>query len=198
MPLPAPVPREPLHLRRISYEGFRRADGRFDIEAHLIDTKDHPFVLATGVRQPEEPVHDMWVRVTIDAEFHVHDIEAATDAMPYPGHCNRITPAYKQLIGCNLVRGFRKAIAERLGGIQGCTHLSELLAYLPTAAIQTFAGLRKETEGWGDRKPFQLDACHALATDGEAVRLYYPRWYRARLRETQVNETLGQNAGQSS
>ena len=31
--------------------------------------------------------------------------------------------------------------------------------------------------GGEHKKPFQLDKCHALACDGEAVRLYYPMWY---------------------
>jgi hypothetical protein len=177
MPLSPPAPRERLHLRRVTYEGYRRGDGLFDIEARLVDTKDHPYPLATGDRTPDQPVHQMLVRVTIDTGFNVVEIEASTEDMPYPGHCNTITPAYRKLIGANLMRGFRKAIAEHMGGVAGCTHISELLGYLPTAAVQTFAGLRRETEQWGDRKPFQLDACHALRTDGEAVRLYYPKWY---------------------
>ena len=177
MPLTPPVERERLHLRRVTYEGFRRADGLFDIEGRLLDTKDHRYPLATGDRTPDQPVHQMWVRVTVDREFNVVDLEASTDDMPYPGHCNTIGPAYRALVGANLLRGFRKAIAEHLGGVRGCTHISELLGALPTAAVQTFAGLKRETEDWGERKPFQLDACHALATDGEAVRLYYPRWY---------------------
>ena len=54
--------------------------------------------------------------------------------------------------------------------------MTELLGYLPTAAVQTFAGLRREDEG--DGKPFQLDRCHALETTTETVRRYYPKWYR--------------------
>ncbi|MCS6996700.1 MAG: DUF2889 domain-containing protein [Casimicrobiaceae bacterium] len=177
MPLSAPTARERLHLRRITYEGYRRADDLFDIEARLIDTKDHPYRLATGERAPHQPVHEMLVRVTIDRDFNVVAIEASTEAMPYPGECDKITPAYGKLVGANLLRGFRKTVAERLGGVLGCTHLSELLAFLPTAAVQTFAGLRPETEGWGERKPFQLDGCHALSTEGELVRRYYPKWY---------------------
>jgi hypothetical protein len=177
MPLPTPATRERLHLRRVSYEGFRREDGLFDIDAKLIDTKDHAYPLATGTRTPDEPVHVMNIRVTIDSRFEVRDIEAATDEMPYPGQCNRITPDYKKLIGTNLMRGFRKSIAEQLGGVKGCTHLSELLSFLPTAAVQTFAGLKRETDGWAGKKPFQLDACHALDTRGEAVKNYYPKWY---------------------
>jgi hypothetical protein len=180
MPLTTPVARERLHLRRLSYEGFRRDDGLFDIDAKLVDTKDHVYPLAAGTRTPDEPVHLMHVRVTINARFDVLEIDAATDEMPYPGHCNRITPEYKKLTGANLLRGFRKSIAAQLGGVKGCTHLSELLSFLPTAAVQTFAGLKRETEGWADKKPSQLDACHALDTRGEAVKTFYPKWYTGR------------------
>jgi hypothetical protein len=184
MPLSSPLQRERLHLRQVSYEGFRRADGLFDIDAHLCDTKDRDYPLAMGTRSKDIPVHEMHIRVTIDRKFNVIDIEATTDEMPYPGHCNTIAPDYKKLIGANLLKGFRKSIAEQLGGVKGCTHLSELLSYLPTAAVQTFAGLQRETEGWGDKKPFQLDACHALDTRGEAARLYYPKWYAGQELET--------------
>ena len=177
MPLSPPATRERLHLRRVSYEGFRRDDGLIDIEAHITDTKDRDYKLAMGTRSKDIPVHQMWARVTIDRSFAVINIEAATDDMPYPGQCNRITPEYKKLIGANLLKGFRKAIAEHMGGIKGCTHLSELLGYLPTAAVQTFAGIRNETESHDGKKPFQLDSCHALATTSETVRVYYPKWY---------------------
>ena len=32
-------PRKPLHTRRITYEGFLREDGLFEMEAELVDTK---------------------------------------------------------------------------------------------------------------------------------------------------------------
>ena len=60
----------------MTYDGFRRDDGLFDIEAHLVDAKDHDYELLTGVRPAREAVHDMWVRVTIDREFVIHAIEA--------------------------------------------------------------------------------------------------------------------------
>ena len=65
---------------------------------------------------------------------------------------------------------------EQLGGVHGCSHLTELVGLLPTVAVQTFAGLRREIEGV--EKPFQLDRCHALETRGDTVRRYYPKWYR--------------------
>ena len=180
MPLATPtVTRERLHRRTVTYDGFRRDDGLFDIEAHIVDAKDHDYELLTGVRPAREAVHDMWVRVTIDRRFVIHAIEAITDGMPYPGACNRIGPAYQKLVGANLVKGFRKHLHDVVGGVQGCTHLTEMLSFLPTAAVQTFAGLVREDEG--DGKPFQLDHCHALETTTDTVREYYPKWYRGQV-----------------
>ena len=177
MPLSTPsVSRQRLHQRRITFEGFRRDDGLFDIDAHLVDAKDHDFELLTGVRPAREAVHDMWARVTIDTSFVIHAIEVRTDGMPYPDACDRIEPSYSKLVGANLVQGFRKRLHDDMGGTRGCTHVTELLGSLPTAAVQTFAGLRREDEG--ENKPFQLDRCHALETTTENVRRYYPKWYR--------------------
>ena len=59
------------------------------------------------------------------------------------------------------MQGFRQRLYEVMGGVHGCTHLTELIAFLPTAALQTFAGLRREIEPHEER-PYQLDRCHAL------------------------------------
>ena len=180
MPLPvSEIEREHTHTRRVRFEGYKRADGLWDIEAHLTDVKNHDYHLMTGVRRAGQPIHEMWIRLTIDRAFNVVDAVAASDSVPYPGGCEAIAPAYRKLVGLNLARGFRKAARERLGGVLGCTHLTEMLAGMPTAAIQTFAGEMKESRDDGT-KPFQLDQCHALETTGETVRKWYPKWYRGK------------------
>ena len=95
------------------------------------------------------------------------------------GGCDAVGPAYQKLIGLNLVKKFRDGVKERLGGVQGCTHITEMLAGLPTAAIQSFAGEMREERPPG-RKPFQLDHCHAMDTGGETVKKWYPEWYAAK------------------
>jgi DUF2889 family protein len=176
MPLPAAVSRKRLHTRRVAYEGFRRDDGLFDIEGHLTDVKDHDYALLTGVRPAGVPVHDMWARITVGTDYIIRTIEVRTDGMPYET-CDRIEPAYGKLVGASLLHGFRKTLSETMGGVRGCSHVTELLMHAPTAAIQMFAGLRREIEP-GEGKPFQLDRCHALETTTDAVRRYYPQWYR--------------------
>jgi hypothetical protein len=184
MPLSHSISRRALkHTRAIYVEAFARDDGLWDIDAHITDVKTRDATLASGVRPAGVPLHDLWLRLTIDSKLIVVDAEAVSDAVPYPGYCDTIGQAYKKLIGLSLLNGFRRGVLERLSGIAGCTHLSELAQILPTVAIQAFAGDVIDTREDASpdeqsHKPFQLDRCHALRTDGAAVAKYYPRWVR--------------------
>lgn len=186
MPLPPGVPsRNRIHVRSIVVEGWKRDDGLWDFEARLADVKDHDYSLASGVRPKGEPVHEMRVRLTVDRDFNIIEAAASSDAVPYPDGCEHIAPAYAKLAGLNLVRGFRKTVAGMFEGVRGCSHMTELLLALPAAAIQTFASEMRDTEGHDPLvKPFQLDRCHALDTNSETVRRYYPRWHGNRAKQT--------------
>lgn len=176
MPLPEPKrAREPLHRRSIEIRGYKRDDGLFEVEGRLVDTKDFDFKLAAGVRPAGEAIHEMWLRITVDRNLVIVDAEAATDAMPYEGDCDTIVPAYRKLIGLAIRPGYGQKVKELFGGVRGCTHITELAGSLATAAFQTLAGQRLQAP---DRKPFQLDKCHALESTQPAVAKYYPRWYR--------------------
>lgn len=176
MPLPEPSAARTLsHTRAVRFEGYRRDDGLWDIEGHLTDHANRDVKLASGIRPKGEAIHDMRIRLTVNEDLRIVEAAACSDIHPYPGYCDRITPDYKRLVGLTLARGFRKHVQELFGGIQGCTHLTEMLGQFPTAAIQTLAGEKRDNDD-ARGKPFQLDRCHALDTRGEAVALYYPRW----------------------
>jgi Protein of unknown function (DUF2889) len=66
MPLPSPSPRQPLHTRQVECRRFRRNDGLWDIEGHVVDTKpyDIPGKYVRAIKA-NQPVHDMWVRLTV-------------------------------------------------------------------------------------------------------------------------------------
>ncbi|MBC7499055.1 MAG: DUF2889 domain-containing protein [Herminiimonas sp.] len=182
MPLSPPVSRRALkHTRAIQIEAFARDDGLWDIDARITDVKTRDAKLASGIRPAGSPMHDLWLRLTIDTHLTIVDAEAVSDAVPYPGFCDTIGSSYKQLVGLNLLQGFRHELKARLAGTSGCTHLTELAQILPTAAVQAFAGEVLDTRDGASAdeqgtKPFQLDRCHALRTDGAAVAQYYPRW----------------------
>ncbi len=179
-----PPNRQLKHTRAIVVQAYARDDGLWDLEAQLTDTKTRDLALASGVRPAGLPVHDMHLRVTIDRSLNVVEAHAESRSVPYPGECETIAPDYGKLVGLNLMQGFRHALRERLGGAAGCTHMSELAAVLPTAAVQAFAG---EVSPWrksestdpseARKKPFMIDRCHALKADGAVVLRYYPEWY---------------------
>ena len=183
MPLSPSVPRRALrHTRAINVQAFARDDGLWDIDAHISDIKTRDVTLASGVRAAGTPLHDLFLRITINRAFVIVDAEAASDAVPYHGFCDTIGPAYKGLIGLCLMQGFRLGVNERLAGVLGCTHLTELALILPTAALQAYANdvINTRDAANGDdllpEKPYQLDRCHALRSDGAAVARFYPRW----------------------
>ena len=193
MPLSPPVSRQLRHRRAIRMEAFEREDGLWDIEACLTDEKPRDVKLAAGVRPQGLPIHELWLRITIDRTFTIVDAEAASEWAPYASLCAASNAAYRALIGLNLVQNFRRESSRLLAGTTGCTHITELCAVLPTAAIQAFAGEVWNTEKGGapgkpagssadkeadsGKPPFQLGRCNALRFDGEAVRQYYPRWF---------------------
>ncbi|MDN3918938.1 DUF2889 domain-containing protein [Roseateles violae] len=169
-----------LHRRILDVQVYARDDGLFDVEAELVDTKARDLMLAGELRKAGEPVHDMLLRLVVDAQLNIRQAGSQTRWMPYPGSCDEHGDAYARLVGLNLMKGFRLGVKERLGGVKGCTHLTELCQVLPTAVIQAFAGIVIDTrEGDGSgQPPFQLDRCHALRSDGPVVQTHYPRWYR--------------------
>lgn len=182
--------RQLIHTRQINTQIFRRDDGLWDIEASLLDTKGKDFHLASGVKEKGEPIHHMVLTVTIDTHFNVLAANAKSISVPYPGHCDTIETEYSKLVGLNLLSGFRKAIKELFEGVKGCSHISELCTVIPTVAIQGFAGevfQLGEREGENHQEmPFQLNRCHALRTDGPAVKKYYKTWFGQEVRPTDL------------
>ena len=178
MPLPpASAERTRMHLRRVKFDGYKRVDGLWDIEARIVDTKDQDYPLSSGLRRAGEAVHDMSVRITIDGKFTILDAVTCTDAAPYMGYCDSVPPDYSRIVGLNLFHGFLKAVKDLFGGTRGCAHVTELLMFLPTAALQTFASEVVDNHD-SEHKPYHVDRCHALSSHSETVRRYYPRWYR--------------------
>lgn len=149
MPLPSPVPREHLHTRTVTCQGFLRQDGLWDIEGRIVDVKTYAFENEwRGRVETGTPVHEMWIRLTIDDRMEIKDVAAATDHSPFQ-ICPDILPNFQRLIGVKIGHGFTREVRARLGGPQGCTHIVEMLQQVATVAFQTTVSerarsLRKE------------------------------------------------------
>ena len=181
MPLPTAAPERQLkHRRSLDVQIYSRGKGLWEVDARISDVRTRETRMVTGLRAAGSPIHDMLVRLVVDEQFNVIEAGAETSAMPYPGECDAYGDAYSALVGLNLMRGFRHAVKERLGGVRGCTHITELVQVLPTAVVQAFADEVIDTRGDSadSPQPFQIDRCHALRSNGPTVKTYYPRWYR--------------------
>ena len=72
-----------------------------------------------------------------------------------------------------------RAVRERLGGAQGCTHLTELLAQMATVAFQTVFAEHKKRPPKLDAngRPLKIDSCYAYASGRDLVRVRWPEHY---------------------
>jgi Protein of unknown function (DUF2889) len=181
MTLPQAAPSRQLkHRRQIDVQVFVRDDGLWEVDATLIDTKTRVAHLGSGPREAGVPIHEMLLRLVVNTRLDILEAGSETRWMPYTGHCGEHGDVYQRLVGLNLLDNFRLRLRDRVGGVLGCTHISELAQVLPTAVVQAFAGEVIDTRGnaEGASKPFQIDRCHALRSDGAVVQQFYPRWYR--------------------
>lgn len=182
MALSQAVERELQHTRRFDFKGYARKDGLWDIEGHMTDTKPYGFPNDfRGYIESDEPLHDMWIRLTIDEDFLIHEIEAVTDAGPYE-ICPAITPNFQKVVGLRIGPGWRQKLRSKVGGVEGCTHLVEMLTAMATVAYQTLyptlAKKRREAPAPTKvTKPPLLDSCHTFKSDGEVARKSWPAFY---------------------
>lgn len=185
MSLSPPSPREHCHTRRLELTGYRRVDGLWDIEAHLTDSKPYAFPREdSGMYLPHDAIHDMRVRITIDDDMVIRACEASMTAHPYPV-CGQCAPNFERLVGIRIGRGWMAEVNRRVGGVEGCTHLREMLPQMATTAFQTMYGAKmKESReaGLGRPKPNpgrprHLNACHAYREDGEVVKEVFPEYF---------------------
>ena len=200
MPLSQPPERELLHSRDIEIRGYRRADGLYDIEAQLTDTKSQGFANRDrGYIEAGEPIHGMWLRLTVDDEKTIVACEAASDHTPY-AICPAAAPNFTRLAGLRIKPGFLKEAVRRVGGTIGCTHLRELLQQMATTAYQTIdpARARRDVAADGDAEkrgsdrfdarvavrmggpPAILNTCIAYSSDSPVVQRRWPELYTGR------------------
>ena len=183
MPLPLPAPRTAAHTRELTYRGFPRDDGLWDIEGELRDTKAYDAEPRLRPLLPAgEPVHHMHVRVTIDDAMTIVDVIAVMDSVPF-GECQHAAPPVHKLVGTTLGPGWRRAIDAAMGDTRGCTHLRELLFGTGTAAFQTMGSYREhrraqrgEPEIEATQPPYYMGKCMSWDFNGPVVARVAPEF----------------------
>lgn len=172
-----PASRRLLHTRQVLCNGYQRDDGLFDIEGCLVDTKGEDTDFPYGTIAAGGVLHHMRLVMTLDRNLVIQRIEAFSEQAPTPV-CGQITAAYQALAGVRIGPGFKRQLATHVGGVNGCTHLTELLGPMATTAIQTLAPLvQKRLRQKAATDPqfemprhWVIGSCHAYRPDGDAAR----------------------------
>lgn len=175
MPLNKPVRRKLHHTRQVQCQGFEREDGLWDIEAHMTDVKTYSVdnTERGGYVGAGEPYHDMWMRLTIDQTMKIYQVEAEVDASPF-NHCPGIAESFRQLEGTRIGPGWHRMTRDMFSGIQGCTHLHELLTPLATTAVQALWPITAKDMSVEKVTEKMLDRCHGWSSHSGLVRKYVP------------------------
>ncbi|HEX7563350.1 MAG TPA: DUF2889 domain-containing protein [Bradyrhizobium sp.] len=172
-----------MHKRSIECDGYLRNDGLWEVEARLVDTK--PFAQRDHFRgdlRAGDPVHDIAVRLVVDDAMTIREAQTTMRATPFPT-CIEVEPVLQRLVGERIGRGWRELVRRKIGRLESCTHLSELLGPAVTALFQTMS-YGKTPEGRSSLEqqrsasepPFFIGGCHSWRTDGPVVAEMFPQF----------------------
>ncbi len=186
MAISPPAPRQLTHTRNIDFKGYLREDGLWDIEAQMMDTREHTYLTREGVEvAPPNRFHHMLLRVTLNEEMVIQAIESGMAAAPFP-ECPKAEEPIQRLVGARLGSGWRKAINDAMGDVRGCTHMRELLFNVATAAFQTIPIYRRrfaraETQPLTPmprptKAPAHLGTCMSWDPNGPVVARVAPQY----------------------
>ena len=164
-----------IHRRQVECLGYLRADGLWDIEGRLADSKTHAVPLYSEDRTVEAGLtyHSMFIRLTLDDHFIIHEVEVEMPNVP-TSECRGSTAAYQKLLGERIAAGFSRRIKELFRGIGGCVHLTELLLPIATTAFQTIPMARalvaprnpQDLEAYSRATGGLINTCYALRAKG--------------------------------
>lgn len=169
------VTREPQHRRVIDTQGFLRSDGLWEVEGTLIDTKAYVFPLADRPDAPVgEALHHMVFTLVVDSNMVIQTAHARTVAAPYQD-CGQAAEVYQELAGIRIKSGWMEEVKRRVATVRRCTHLTEMLPVLATAAFQTMWGhdIKHNPNSVVDRRSIVENSCHGYRPDGRAAGIFW-------------------------
>lgn len=170
-------PDEPLlHQRDYQIRSYRTAEGQLRIRGTVHDQKP-PGLIIDGDPEPMS-VHQMVVDLVVEfPSLVIAAAEVVMEVTPHDG-CTSIEPAYHQLVGLSVTRGFSRKVQDLFGGPRGCTHVGALLQAMAPVAIQSMwsmralegtpVGLGKSAEEQRrEAMMFNFNTCHVWDAEGD-------------------------------
>lgn len=172
-----------MHVRDYQVRAYRVARDRVLLRGAVRDRKP------AGLYVPgdDEPLDMHHMIVDLEIVYPTLTIDKVTvDFVHHPeDECPNIVPAFQQLVGISIARGFSRKLKELLAGPLGCTHVMALLNAMAPVAVQCvwsmhFGDVREGRAEASDRSEmtddellestkFSRNTCHVWADGGPAM-----------------------------
>lgn len=128
----------PVHERRLEFRSYPLEDERLIIEGWLKDDQLVPGYHWDGERRPTGTIHLMCVRMLVGGwPLNILDAEAEMPEVPHP-LCPTTQESVKKIVGLSIVSGYSEEVRRRLGGVQGCAHMTHLIVAMGTVAVHGY------------------------------------------------------------
>jgi hypothetical protein len=161
--------------------------GEYRLEARLTDLSrggNYGPAPADGTDVPTSRViHDIAITARVHGPgLEIAELDVRPLTIPYDT-CPFVLPALQQLIGKELMHGWRRAVLDLSGGTRGCTHVNTLLlgltemqamvVFLEMNERAPFAPQSKASGEWMSAglqvAPRLADACYSLRRGGPVL-----------------------------
>jgi len=117
-------------------------------------------------------LHRIVVKIILSLpKFIIESAEAEMITVP-DDVCREVENVVKKIVGLQITSGFKGKVRELMGGAKGCLHISNLLLFMSTAALQgshTYYN-RLQEDGTLKRPAFDrgilADSCHFWKKEG--------------------------------
>ena len=116
----------PVQVRTIRTSVTRVGENELEVTGQLVDERPGVGEQWFGIHAGST-IHDMWVTLRVrHPNLEITDVSARMATHPYLV-CTDAIPSLRKLVGLSVSRGFTRAVNERLGREQGCSHLTALV-----------------------------------------------------------------------
>ena len=136
--LKALIHNAPVHERHLEFRTYPLEDERLIVEGWLKDERLVPGYHWNGKSRPTGVVHWMCVRLLVSGwPVTILDAEAEMPDIPHE-LCPTTLESVKRIVGLSIISGYSEEVHRRLGGVQGCAHLTHLIVTMGPAALHGY------------------------------------------------------------
>ncbi len=163
----------PAHVRTIRIEALEAPGAEADpaprlLRVHGVLEDRRPRGVPDWLQHEGDLIHHMEVTLTVrHPESVITAVEGRMVTFPHAGLCPEVLPGLQSLVGVSVGRGFTRAVNQRLGREQGCTHVTALILAMGPVVRQgagaAFGFARPRTS---EERPWFINSCHAWREGG--------------------------------